>query len=88
MRRYEEYKDSNELWYKEIPNNWNTLRLKDITRNLTSGATPSSGNATYYNDGTINWLNTGDLNDGIIINTVKKLNKDVFKDYPRPNALK
>ena len=82
MRKYEEYKNSNELWYKEIPNNWNILRLKDITRNLTSGATPSSGNATYYNDGTINWLNTGDLNDGIIINTVKKLNKDVFKDYP------
>ena len=82
MRKYLEYKNSNELWYKEIPNNWNILRLKDITRNLTSGATPSSGNATYYNDGTINWLNTGDLNDGIIINTVKKLNKDVFKDYP------
>lgn len=82
MRKHVEYKDSNELWYKEIPNNWNILRLKDITRNLTSGATPSSGNATYYNDGTINWLNTGDLNDGIIINTVKKLNKDVFKDYP------
>lgn len=82
MRRYESLKKTAELWYKEIPSNWNILRLKDITRSISSGATPSSGNAKYYNVGTINWLNTGDLNDGIVTNTSKKLNKEVFKDYP------
>ena len=82
MRKYESLKKTYELWYKEIPSSWEIIRLKDITRSISSGATPSSGNALYYDNGSINWLNTGDLNDGIVTNTTKKLNKVVFNDYP------
>ncbi|MDQ8141485.1 restriction endonuclease subunit S [Chryseobacterium sp. CFS15] len=65
-----------------VPQNWKIKRLKDISKSLSSGTTPKSNNQNYYNSGTVNWLNTGDLNDDIINMTSKKLNKIVFNDYP------
>lgn len=82
MKKYDKYKPSDIEWLNEIPENWHSLRLKDISKSLSSGATPLSGNSKYYENGTINWLNTGDLNDGIINKTSKQLNQIVFKDYP------
>lgn len=75
-------KDSGISWIGQIPQHWEVKRLKDVCKSMSSGATPTSGNLSYYEDGTINWLNTGDLNDGIINSTQKKLNKTVFDDYP------
>jgi type I restriction enzyme S subunit len=82
MRKYDSYKESGIYWFKEIPRHWSLLRLKDISKALSSGATPSSGNMAYYENGSINWLNTGDLNDGLILETSKQLNQVVFSDYP------
>lgn len=75
-------KDSGISWMGQIPQHWEMKRLKDVCKSMSSGATPTSGNLSYYEDGTINWLNTGDLNDGIINSTQKKLNNTVFDDYP------
>ncbi|WP_068598606.1 restriction endonuclease subunit S [Vaginella massiliensis] len=77
-----EMKDSGISWIGQIPQHWEVKRLKDVCKSMSSGATPTSGNLSYYEDGTINWLNTGDLNDGIINSTQKKLNNTVFDDYP------
>lgn len=77
-----EMKDSGISWIGQIPQHWEVKRLKDVCKSMSSGATPTSGNLSYYEGGTINWLNTGDLNDGIINSTQKKLNNSVFDDYP------
>lgn len=45
-----------------------------------SGTTPQSTNSNYY-DGNINWLLTGDLNDGIITSTSKKITSKALSDY-------
>ncbi len=82
MKKYDWYQDSGFKWFETIPTEWSLLRLKDVSKTLSSGATPSSGNMTYYDNGSINWLNTGDLNDGLITETSKQLNKIVFLDYP------
>lgn len=73
MKQYENYKETQLQWAKEIPKHWSVLKIGRIFRKIGSGTTPNTNNLRYYNDGTINWLNTGDLNDGFIFSTKKKV---------------
>jgi len=58
---------------------WKSERLGDLFE-TGSGTTPLSTNAIYY-EGNTNWLLTGDLNDGIIRDTSKKVSDKALKDY-------
>ena len=49
----------------DIPDNWCWCRLGEIFE-TTSGTTPQSKNPIYYNNGTIGWVRTTDLNNGIL----------------------
>lgn len=49
----------------DIPDNWCWVRLGEIGV-WAAGATPDRSNSKYFNKGTIPWLKTGDLNDGLI----------------------
>ena len=51
----------------EIPESWMWIRVGNCG-SWGSGATPSRTNLEYYN-GTIPWLKTGDLNDGVVVKT-------------------
>lgn len=56
----------------EIPEKWKWVLLGDIGV-WKSGSTPSRSNPDYYRNGTVNWLKTGDLNDGVITKTEEKV---------------
>ena len=56
----------------EIPEKWKWVLLGDIGV-WKSGSTPSRSNLDYYRNGTVNWLKTGDLNDGVITKTEEKI---------------
>lgn len=73
MKPYPEYKPSGIDWLGEIPSHWVVTSLKWIFDDIGSGTTPTSGADEFYRDGTVNWLQTGDLNDGIIKSTAKKI---------------
>jgi type I restriction enzyme S subunit len=60
--------------YQQLPKGWTLATLKDIGK-WQSGATPSKTNKTYYNNATIPWLNTGDLNDGEITSIPKSISE-------------
>jgi type I restriction enzyme S subunit len=60
--------------------NWERKKISHGFKKIGSGTTPASGNEDYYN-GTINWLQTGDLNDGEINTTSKKITKKALEDY-------
>ena len=49
----------------EIPESWKWVRVGNCG-SWGAGATPSRTNSEYYG-GTIPWLKTGDLNDGVIV---------------------
>ncbi len=60
-------------WLGDISEHWDTVKTAWLFDNIGSGTTPTSGADEYYKDGNVNWLQTGDLNDGIITETSKKV---------------
>ena len=58
----------------EIPNSWVWTTLGDIGT-WQAGGTPSRSNKTFYG-GSIPWLKTGDLNDGLIINIPESITEE------------
>ena len=62
----------------EIPDSWEWVRLDEVGL-WQSGATPSKSNPKYYGKG-YPWLNTGDLNDGIIHNIPKGITEQAMQE--------
>lgn len=56
----------------EIPKKWKWIYLGRVG-SWKSGLTPSRSNPMYYENGNVNWLKTGDLNDGAITKTSEKI---------------
>ena len=57
---------------------WKTSILGNIVYSIGSGTTPKADKLDYYDNGIINWLLTGDLNDGIIKETSNKITQEAF----------
>lgn len=74
-------KDSGIEWLGEIPKHWELWKIAHAFKNIGSGTTPQSGNPIYHENGTINWLNTGDLNDEELDSCNKKITKKAIEDY-------
>ena len=49
------------------------VKIGDICTKVCSGGTPSSGNPSYYEGGSIPWLNTNEVNFCRIYSTEKKI---------------
>ncbi|EII0700684.1 restriction endonuclease subunit S [Campylobacter lari] len=75
------FKDSGIEWLGEIPQHWGVVRLGLILK-TGSGTTPDSGNDKYYKEGKIAWINSGDLNDGFLKDSKRKITQDALYDYP------
>lgn len=63
---YPKYKDSGIEWLDKIPDHWTTVSLKWIS-NIYAGGTPDKTKPNYWDDGSIPWLNSGAVNDGLIL---------------------
>ena len=74
-------KDSGIEWLGEIPEHWEVKKINWSFENIGSGTTPKADNQLYYYNGNINWLLTGDLNDGEIYDTSKKITQKAIEDY-------
>jgi type I restriction enzyme S subunit len=81
MINYNQYRESGIEWIGAIPSHWNKLKIGRTFKNIGSGTTPKSGSGLYYENGTINWLNTGDLNDSYITETNKKITEAAFNEF-------
>jgi type I restriction enzyme S subunit len=74
-------KDSGIEWLGEIPEHWEVKRLSWCFSKIGSGTTPKAGSDEYYLNGNINWLLTGDLNDGEVNQTSKKITSKAIGDH-------
>ena len=64
----------------EIPKGWEWERIGNILE-TTSGSTPLSKNPDYYKDGSINWVRTTDLNNGILDKAEIQITERAYSDY-------
>ena len=59
---------------RNYPPHWELKKMPQVVK-WGSGGTPKSTESTYYENGTIPWLIIGDLNDGIVTTSQKKITK-------------
>ena len=63
---------------KKLPANWKILKIKEIAK-VQAGSTPLRAIMDYFNEGTIPWVKTLDLNNGEIHNTEEKITELAVK---------
>lgn len=93
MKQYDSYKDSGVEWIGEVPSHWKVMKTSLAFHGIGSGTTPSTSKKEFYdeNEGYY-WLQTGDLNDGIINDTSKKVTRLAIaqcnlKFYPKDSIV-
>ncbi len=74
-------KDSGVEWLGEVPTHWDIWKLAHAFSEIGSGTTPRSDNFSFYENGEIPWLNTGDLNDGELDECEKKISNFALKEH-------
>lgn len=62
---YPRYKPSGVEWLGDVPEHWEKLSLRRISTRYTGG-TPDRSNDSYWEDGTIPWINSGAVNQVVI----------------------
>jgi len=80
FKPYPKMKDSGIEWIGKIPERWEKKRISWSFKKIGSGTTPDSHDESYY-DGHIPWVNSGDLNDGIISETSNYITKKALEDF-------
>ena len=68
-------------WLGEVPEHWGIWKLTHAFGKIGSGTTPKTDNREYYDEGTHPWVNTGDLNDGDLIDCEKKITDKALTDH-------
>lgn len=83
-RRWKRYDEMIPIWHNwltELPIGWRKTRLSYLFSQMGSGTTPNTSDRQYYEDGTIPWVNTGDLNDSLITDVQKSVNELALRDH-------
>lgn len=76
---------------REIPEGWGVEKIENIAQ-TGSGGTPKSTNVSYYSNGEIPWINSGELEQTVITSTSnfiteEGLNNSSAKLFPRGTIL-
>lgn len=75
------YKQTGLDWMPEVPEHWRSWKVSHAFKTIGSGTTPESGNSSFYEGGSINWINTGDLNDGVLESCEKRITQKAFDEH-------
>lgn len=75
-----EMKPSGVEWIGDVPKHWEVIKTSLAFQGIGSGTTPSTSKKEYYDDNGKYWLQTGDLEDGIVYDTSKKVSNIAIKE--------
>ena len=62
----------------EVPEGWEKKTIADVCTNISSGSTPSRSNKAYWENGTIKWVKTKELQDGWILDTEEYISQEGY----------
>lgn len=74
-------KDSGIEWIGEIPEHWSKNKIIRLFSIIGSGTTPKSSKEDNY-IGSVNWIQSGDINGGYIENCKNTISDTALKEYP------
>ena len=75
-----EYKDSGIEWIGQIPKEWEVNKINRLFGTIGSGTTPTSTDNDAY-IGQINWIQSGDLNGGVLRGVKNRISEDTLSKY-------
>lgn len=76
-------KDSGIPWIGQIPKHWAQCKIKNICTLIGSGTTPDSSISMFYDEGTINWIQSGDVyGKSFITNVTTLISQVAFQSSP------
>lgn len=75
-----EYKDSGIEWIGQIPKEWEVNKINRLFSTIGSGTTPTSTDNDAY-IGHINWIQSGDLNGGVLEVVKNRISEDTLSKY-------
>jgi type I restriction enzyme S subunit len=78
---YPSYRDSGVEWLGAVPSYWESWKISHAFGELGSGTTPPTSEAEWYEDGTVPWVTTGELREGVIWETKKLLSSTVLSAF-------
>ena len=74
-------KDSGIEWIGEIPDDWQTGKIKNVLSSYCSGATPDSSKEEYYDDNGTPWVVIADMSESdFIFDTAKHITEKAISD--------
>lgn len=73
-------KNSGVEWLGQVPAHWEVKRLSYVFSTISSGTTPPSDQAAYY-DGEVNWVTTGELRERAILQTAKQVSDAALRTF-------
>ena len=78
-RPYPEYKPSGVEWIGDIPEGWDTVSLRWISKRY-AGGTPNTSIDSYWIDGTIPWINSGTVNQILIKEPTAYISDEAYRN--------
>lgn len=61
-----------------VPEGWEKKTIADVCTIISSGSTPSRSNKAYWENGTIKWVKTKELQDGWILDTEEYISQEGY----------
>lgn len=75
---YPKYKPSGVEWLGDVPEHWTTIALRRISSRY-AGGTPDRSNESYWDEGTIPWINSGAVNQGLIAKPSAFITEEAYR---------
>ncbi|MFO1152062.1 MAG: restriction endonuclease subunit S [Rhodospirillales bacterium] len=72
-------KPSGVEWLDDVPKHWELRKLGSMGR-VFNGTTPSRNQSRYWNNGTIPWLSSGKVNDGVVESASEFITEVAFRE--------
>ncbi len=78
-KAYPEYEKSKLQWADRTPKHWDSVHLRWIAK-LYAGGTPSKAIEEYWENGSVPWINSGEVNQGLISEVSTHITEAAYKN--------
>jgi type I restriction enzyme S subunit len=75
---YPKTKSSSVEWLGDVPMHWKEVSLRRFATRY-SGGTPDRSNESFWDEGTIPWINSGAVNQGLVVEPSAFITEDAFR---------